>query len=253
MSELQAGAKHVGLMVIATNRYIQFVGPLVESARPWFMRGQKVTFFVFTDAAEGPPGTVAIPHEHQKWPMPTLLRYRAFVRAKEMLGACDYLYYCDADMRFVAEVGEEALGDLVAVRHPGYFAKARAEFPYEDRAESAACVAAGEGMCYYAGGFQGGRASTYLGVAAELAARIDKDLARGVVARWHDESHWNRYLVDHPPAVALSPSYCYPESWDLPFEKKLLALDKDHDAVRGVKRGMGERMVRLMKRLVRGQ
>jgi hypothetical protein len=30
----------------------------------------------------------------------------------------------------------------------------------------------------------------------------------------------------------LDPRYCYPESWDLPFVKILVALDKDHAAMR---------------------
>jgi len=30
----------------------------------------------------------------------------------------------------------------------------------------------------------------------------------------------------------LDPSYCYPESWNLPYEKKLLALDKNHQEIR---------------------
>ena len=32
--------------------------------------------------------------------------------------------------------------------------------------------------------------------------------------------------------VILDPSYCYPESWDLPFPKRLLALDKHHEEIR---------------------
>jgi hypothetical protein len=34
------------------------------------------------------------------------------------------------------------------------------------------------------------------------------------------------------PTLELTPSYCYPESWDMPFDKKLLALDKDHEEYR---------------------
>jgi hypothetical protein len=38
--------------------------------------------------------------------------------------------------------------------------------------------------------------------------------------------------VDHPPSVVLDPSYLYPESWTLPFPRRILALDKDHAAIR---------------------
>ena len=64
-----------------------------------------------------------------------------------------------------------------------------------------------------------------------MAAQIDDDASRGITAIWHDESHWNRYLIDHPPEVALPPTYCCPESWSM-AGRKILALDKDHAAMR---------------------
>jgi hypothetical protein len=42
----------------------------------------------------------------------------------------------------------------------------------------------------------------------------------------------NRYFIDNQPTKILDPSYCYPESWNIPFNKKLLALDKNHSDVR---------------------
>ena len=48
----------------------------------------------------------------------------------------------------------------------------------------------------------------------------------------HDESQINRYVYDHPPDLVLTPSYCYPEGWDLPFTPRILALNKDHDIIR---------------------
>ena len=39
----------------------------------------------------------------------------------------------------------------------------------------------------------------------------EADLAAGIVARVHDESHVNRFWASHPPAVVLSPAYMYPE------------------------------------------
>jgi len=42
----------------------------------------------------------------------------------------------------------------------------------------------------------------------------------------------NRYLLDNPPEKILTPEYCYPEEEKLPFEKKILALRKDHKAMR---------------------
>ena len=66
----------------------------------------------------------------------------------------------------------------------------------------------------------------------ETPTNIYTDLGKNIIAVWHDESHLNRYFVDHKPTVILSPSYCYPESWKLPYKKRLLALDKNHAAIR---------------------
>ena len=69
-------------------------------------------------------------------------------------------------------------------------------------------------------------------MASVLAERILEDKKKGIIAVWHDESHMNRYLIDNEPAIILNPSYCYPESWEIPFDKKLLALDKNHNEMR---------------------
>ena len=86
----------------------------------------------------------------------------------------------------------------------------------------------GYGKAYYAGGFNGGRAKRYLQMAKELARRIDCDTAKGITAVWHDESHWNRYLAEHEPTVVLTPAYCYQEELQMPFQRKLVALKKNH-------------------------
>ncbi len=228
----------IGLLVIATNKYIQFVNPLWDSVRQNFMAGHDVTMFIFTNMPHQPDNTIpgyqqiVIPQKHIPWPGPTLFRYNIFSSAKEHLEKMDYLFYCDADMRFVAPVGEEILGNLVGTIHPGFYASPRSQFTYETNTNSTAFVPFHEGTKYFAGGFNGGTASSFLKMAKILSDRISDDYRRGVIAVWHDESHMNRYFIDNPPDVELSPSYCYPESWNINFEKKLLALDKNHKEIR---------------------
>jgi len=60
-----------------------------------------------------------------------------------------------------------------------------------------------------------------------LRERIAHDEHRGITAIWHDESHWNRYLIDVPTDIELAPLYCSPESWNTPG-RRLVALDKNH-------------------------
>jgi histo-blood group ABO system transferase len=159
------------------------------------------------------------------WPYDTMLRFQMYFDNWQMISDQDYLYACDADMLFVGDVGDEILGERVATLHPAFFCK---RGTYETNPRSQACVRRNEGEHYFAGGFYGGKREAFLHILETNISNINKDLERGMIAVWHDESHWNRYCIDFPPTVILSPSYCYPQSWHLPFEKKLLALDKNH-------------------------
>lgn len=166
------------------------------------------------------------------WPDATLYRYHAIVEHVDSLRG-DWLFLCDADMRFEEAVGDEILGDLVATLHPGYVARGFADLPFETRPESAAYVYRRRGNRYYAGGFVGGTRAAFFDLAVSIAQRIDEDDKRGIVARWHDESHLNRVLTVTPPTLTLSPAFCHPDddraylaTWPERYPRKLVALDK---------------------------
>lgn len=223
-------ADNVGLLVVATGKYIQFVPPLIESAERHFLKNHNVTYFVFTDQEfTSSSNVVVISQNRLGWPYDTMMRYHVYYKNKELFKEQDYLFATDADMLFVDEVGDEILGKRTATIHPGFVGKRGS---YETNRRSLACVKPYEGTYYFAGGFYGGEREEVIKMLETNIANIDKDLSRGIIAVWHDESHWNRYCIDHPPTVILSPSYCYPESWDLDYPKKLLALDKNHSECR---------------------
>ena len=224
----------IGLLIIATGKYDTFIPPLFKSVQKYFMTGHEVKMFVFTDGTIPENDTVVrFEQEHMGWPHPTLRRYEIFDKHSDVLSEVDYLFYCDADMRFVAPVGDEILPDtetgLVGTEHPGFYGGRRGT--YENRQESLAYVSNNEGSTYFAGGFNGGTSEAFLKMIKTLANNIQEDLKNNIIAVWHDESHMNRYFINNPPKK-LNPSYCFPESWSIPFEKKLLALDKNHHQIR---------------------
>lgn len=241
----------VAVLIPATQRYTVFAAPILESIERYFLRDCEVECIFLTDLPNKVTArTLFIPH--RPWPGVTIHKFHYLCQYEKELSAFDYLYICDADMRVVAPVGREILGDLVATRHPSYYDKNIVDVPYERNPESSACIAMGEGKAYVMGAFFGGRTRNVLAMAADRSAAIDADYARGLEAVWHDESHLNRYIYDHAPDVLLSPGYCYPENSSLPFEPKILALDKDHDVIRstGLKVWMirGERLARKVLR-----
>ncbi len=223
-------AAKVGLLIVATGKYDQFVEPLIQSARKHFCANEEVTYFVFADG--NIPHAEDIVHVFQNklgWPYDTMMRNAIYHQHKELFAAQDYLFALDADMLFVDEVGSEILGDRVATLHPGYY---ETRGTYETDPLSLAYVDDDEGDYYFAGGFFGGAREEFLKIISETTWRVLDDLSRNIIAVWHDESHWNRYCIDHPPTVILSPSYCSPDGLEVDYPKKLIALDKDHDEVR---------------------
>jgi histo-blood group ABO system transferase len=159
------------------------------------------------------------------------MRFKVYRNSSDQFADCDYLFATDADMLFVREVGDEILGERVATRAPGYYFPSQPHDDYEKNPVSTAAIPQGFGTFYLAGGFYGGSRQEFIKMITTCSEKIDKDLERGFIAKWHDESHLNRYFYDNPPTVVLCPSYCFPENWHhLPFVPKLLALDKDHKA-----------------------
>lgn len=219
-------ASKVGLLIVATGKYDRFVDPLIKSARTYFCPDEEVTYFVFTDGSISVGNDVVrVQQSRLGWPLDTMMRNWIYAQHKELFAEQDYLFALDADMLFLDTVGSEILGDRVATQHPGFIGR---RGTYETDRRSLAYIAPSEGEIYFAGGFFGGSRVEFCKIIDETSRRVLKDLAKGVIAVWHDESHWNRYCVDFPPTVILNPSYCYPEGWYLDYPKKLFALLKSH-------------------------
>jgi histo-blood group ABO system transferase len=230
------------ILLIATNKYIQFVERVLQSIEKNFLNGHQIQCLLFTDSEVETSENIKVCQiQHESWPMPTLKRYNYFVKEKDFISQFDYCYYLDVDMEIVEKVGDEILGDLVATRHPGQSFYDINDMTYDRNINSLAYIPYGEGKTYYAGGFNGGKTKNFLEMSEVISDRVNKDLEKGVIALWHDESHLNRYLIDNPPSLELDPSYCYPEhALDNPegwvvskyHNPKILALKKIHSEVR---------------------
>lgn len=231
----------VGLMFVCVNQpYWQYIKPVVEDAKQLFLPGHDVEIMVWSDMPNYPEGkgitygTTMFPIESAPWPYPTLMRYHFFLQEEEYLKKFDYLFYLDLDMRIVNVVGDEILGDgLTAAEHPMYSFRPGLRFPLEPNPQSSAYIKVPKN--YFAGGIQGGKAQHFIDAMHGMKKTIDKDFSNNYIAIWNDESHWNRYLVDHPPVIILNPSYVYPDSmineyykpiWGRDYPPKIYTLTK---------------------------
>ncbi len=228
--------------------YWQYVQPMIESARRFLLKGHEVDFILWSDMpSDYKVDAKIIPTEPFTWPLPTLHRYHLFLREEELLSEYDYIFYVDADMKFVSRVGDEILGDLVGAQHPMYAVSKSYIPPYEPNSNSTAYIPrTGRVLTenkskrfeplYFAGGLQGGRSDIFINAMKVMKERIDEDFAKNnYIAIWNDESHWNRYCFENPPTVVLNPSYVYPDSlvrnyymkvWGRNYVPKLITLTK---------------------------
>jgi len=242
--------KQVILYLIATNKYHVFVQPLLKSVDEYFLVDHDLTVILFTDNIyrkfEFNRDIVYVGIPSYRFPAATLFRFKIVTEHKELFQKSDAIYYLDIDMLIVAPVGDEVLpiGEgLVSTVHPGFYNGGWGS--NNTHQKSLAYVPEEQRTSYYCGGFQAGSTESYLMMAKELSENIDKDMQTakeigyldngGILSEYHDETHYNWYLKNRNTDgswLILDSSYCYPESWNIPFEKKILALDKNHAEIR---------------------
>ena len=227
----------VAIAVIATGPYRSFIEPLLASARAMLFPDCQREFLLFLDSVPGePPDDCRLyPTEHRRWPLVTLRRFQTLLKAEQPIAAADWFLFLDADMRIVSPIALVEVFDaqrpLTGVRHP--YIPPGSAFPLERNRRSAAFVAHGrEAAHYWQGCLWGGRSADALAAIRELAAAVAADESRGIVARWHDESHLNRYFTEREHQVTtLDPGFALPDrDSSLRFEPRILHLDKDDGA-----------------------
>lgn len=228
---------HINVNLIATRKYHVFVQPLIDSISKYFLLRHEITVNVFTDNTHilytGDQRVKIVYHEIPSYGFPdaTLLRYRIMSSIEY---DCDYIVYLDVDYLIVSEVGENILGPLVAVLHPGFSVVGGGSWSTDEK--SLAYVAPEKRVKYICGGTQSGSKEDFSTMMTVLAERIDGDTSRGVKAEWNDEAHVNWYFSEYPEAFkVLDSSYCMPDKEELAklwkidhLPKRILALSKNH-------------------------
>ncbi len=242
-------SRSVGICSIATNDYIALWIDMVKSADNIFTRQSNVVFHVFTDQIEfcnlrtKELRNIQI-DAHQidnlVWPAATIDRYKVFFESRDLL-VQDFLIHMDADMiihkDFLLELQNFQLNqDITCVAHPGYwrqpltrrslrflsrqikdlFLKIRfgALGAWETRPDSTAFVPRSSRENYVCGGVWMGNRSAFIDLCKVLYANVEIDSSRKIMAKWHDESHLNKWASTNdfnllPPSFCFSTAYPY--------------------------------------------
>ena len=235
----------VGILLISTGNYGIFLQPLIASIDKYFFINDNIEIYLFSDKKHDIKKSdriniKRIGIEHKPFPYPTLHRYKYFTQAAYIINS-DFLFYLDVDMLIVGSIGGGILPNglntcgLVATLHPGFY---KGGGSWCENPQSLAFMPKELHNKYYAGGFQGGKTGEYLAACKIMAENIEIDEKNGIIANWHDESHWNAYLSNRE-AKELTPEYCMVEerhlrvAWGIDsLSPKIIALKKNHDVMR---------------------
>jgi len=158
---------------------------------------------------------VLAPWKILDWPESTLQRFEALLSVwPDVLVHFDYVYWMDADQLVASDFCDDIKGTRVGMGHM-HFLRRDSWSPLDSNWRSTAYVPADEKYLnpYYSAHLYGGLSSEMCQLVLDCKAGVDVDRANGVVARWHDESHLNRYLIAHPPTITLGMSFtCFVEA-----------------------------------------
>jgi hypothetical protein len=210
-------------------KYLENAKALISSAEFYFLRD--TTIFIFTDLdpvfSATNIHTCPVPS-----PLSALFRYHYLWSIRERLEHYDLIYWIDADCEIMKPVTTEIIPDyapLVAAAHPWYD---MSRGPFEENPASTAYVGGDNYFPYLQGCFQGGERKAFLDMCEVLKNNIEVDLSKRIIARWYDESHLNRYSLDHPFKI-LHPGYAYPDkTMDIPYPRVINHFN-GHDPVKG--------------------
>ena len=135
---------NIGILYIATGRYITFWEDFFKSAEKYFITSSTKYYFVFTDTqtpilGEDTGRVTRIYQEKLGWPYDTLMRFDIFLKAEKELEQMDYIFFFNANMKFIETVDTSFLPidkNLLGVKHPGFYMKKRRSFTYDTNPSS---------------------------------------------------------------------------------------------------------------------
>lgn len=208
----------IAILYIGIGHYVKFWEDFYSSCEKNFLVNSKKDYFVFTDQINKVNGNsvTVFAETNYGWPGNTLYRFRMFNRIGEKLKQYDWVFFFNANAMFLKKVSEDILPkddcNIITVGHFKYFGKDIINHNgYERHKKSTAYVAWGkEGHDFVQCCLIGATGTEFYKLSHEIAENIKIDDENHVCAIWHDESHFNKYIVDKKYKV-LGLNYAKPE------------------------------------------
>jgi len=239
---MECGVTSIGIIFIGTGPYIEFLDGFQKRVNRFFCPKIEKKIYAFTDCMDHSSldykNIESIQIDHVGWPFITLHRFKFMNSISDKLRSHSHIFFIDADLWPVDDIhfsdffdtGESH--DFVAVQHPGFVDKPGT---FENNKESTAFAYSGlyDLSVYRQGCFWGGTVESILAMISTCEKNVDTDTNNNIIAKWHDESHMNKYFLQNPTNVkTLSPGYATPEAPGYDFvwrthKVKMVHLNKD--------------------------
>lgn len=255
----------IGILYLATGPYIAFWKKFFDSFEKHFMNDSELVYYLFSDSDDiyqmDNPRVKKYYLDPKPWPLITLLRFHTFLSIEEELRECEYLMFFNANMACERDIKEQEMlpqgdEDIFVVTHPAFYGKPSKYCPFERNKKSTAYIPYNVNTTYVQGAAFGGKTDAFLRMSKDIKNSIDSDLKNNYIARWHDESQLNRYIIGRKDIKILPPSYCYPYGINVSYEKVIYAVGKkevfDIDQFKGVEVNYNDTiMKKIWSRVVR--
>ncbi len=226
----------IGILYICTGQYSLFWNDFFLASEKFFFTEPDIEkhYFVFTDdtSIQSSANVHVYYKKPEGFPADSLKRFELFLSIKDHLLSMDFVFFLNANMRFIQKVGKEILpinyeSGLMGVLHPGYYRSKKDELPYERNPKSQAYIPYIKGIKYhyFMGGFNGGKTEKFIELCEVCQQHIMEDNANNIIAAFHDESHINAYFLQKKIHI-LQPEYGFPEDLPCPFSPKIIILNK---------------------------
>lgn len=223
----------IALLYIGIGKYASLWDDFYRTCQLNFIPGEEKHYFFVTDRTgmSVPENVTLIFQEDLGWPCNTMFRFMFFLRVKEALRQYDYLFFCNANTRFVKPVKK---ADILPSKEDGNLLMLTWQpldgdpdtFPFERRKESAAYVPFGTKQLYYQGTLNGGAAEEYIDLFERCHKAAMQDFECGYIPTAHDESILNSCMMGYKCKIVES-EYGRPEHRDKSHTAKIVFADKD--------------------------
>lgn len=231
----------VAILYIATGRYTVFWEYFYKSAEQYLLPDCDKHYILFTDdealierSKEQNHNVTPIMQEPLEWPFSTLMRFKFFLDAEDLIKQHDFVFFFNANTEIIKVISQQDLlplkpnENLTLCLQPHMFHRKPKKFTYDRNPKSKAYIPYNEGKYYFTGALNGGKTETYLELCHTLYNNTLSDLDNDIIALWHDESHLNKFALNRNDIKILPPYFTRGEHEYWKKESKLMFSNKSH-------------------------